>query len=172
MWDALLHRARARTGEYDADDVLEVCNLRLWIQGGVPMPRGAISGKEIRSQDGRFTKGNQSALRHGHARAHKPSQTYNSWAAMWQRCTSPSNNRFRLYGKRGIKVCVRWESFDAFLSDMGRRPKGKTLDRFPDADGNYEPGNCRWATASEQMSTRRKFKHSRRTPRYATRSRK
>lgn len=77
--------------------------------------------------------------------------TYHSWAYMIQRCTNPKKNRYYSHGGRGIQVCKRWrESFLAFLEDMGPRPEGKTLDRWPDKDGNYEPGNCRWATPLEQ----------------------
>ncbi|HIV77292.1 MAG TPA: hypothetical protein H9899_07190 [Candidatus Sphingomonas excrementigallinarum] len=75
---------------------------------------------------------------------------------MIQRCTNPDHEKFRDYGGRGVKVCDRWlVSFDAFLADMGERPAGRTIDR-ENNDGNYEPGNCRWATASEQMLNRRK----------------
>lgn len=70
--------------------------------------------------------------------------TYGSWKAMHSRCRSHP----RYVGR--IKVCARWDSFENFLADMGERPKGTSLDRWPDNHGNYEPGNCRWATPIEQ----------------------
>lgn len=74
---------------------------------------------------------------------------------MIQRCANPNAHAYDRYGGRGIKVCARWlDSFEAFRADMGERPKGRTLDRFPDPDGNYEPGNCRWATWSEQQKNK------------------
>jgi hypothetical protein len=83
---------------------------------------------------------------------------YAVWAQMIQRCTNPNNRKWDHYGGRGITVCDRWRgSFAAFLADMGERPEGRTLDRI-DNDGNYEPGNCRWATVSEQNLNRRKMK--------------
>jgi hypothetical protein len=76
---------------------------------------------------------------------------------MIQRTTNPNNKNFRNYGGRGIVVCERWrKNFVAFLADMGRCPPGKSLSRWPDPSGNYEPGNCRWATPSEQARNRRK----------------
>lgn len=76
--------------------------------------------------------------------------TYRSWYAMKQRCLNPNNKRYSRYGGRGITVCARWiHSYKAFLADMGERPAGKTLDR-KNTDGNYEPGNCKWATSQEQ----------------------
>jgi len=94
--------------------------------------------------------------RHGYARrGMKRNRTYNAWAGMKQRCNDPKHKYYDRYGGRGINVCERWsESFEAFLADMGECPHGKSIDRFPNNDGNYEPGNCRWATAKEQNNNR------------------
>ena len=77
---------------------------------------------------------------------------------MINRCDygGPTQTNFKYYGGRGITVCERWRDFRNFLEDMGERPPGKTLDRHPDPDGNYEPSNCRWATAKEQLLNRRR----------------
>src|SRR5574343_1607894 len=97
-----------------------------------------------RTQMGRVTHG----LTH--------STTYDAWAQMKSRCSNPNTHCFAMYGGRGISVCDRWrDSCEAFMSDMGERPSPlHSLDRV-DTDGNYEPGNCRWATNEMQARNRR-----------------
>lgn len=82
-------------------------------------------------------------------------KTYSTWKSMWQRCTNSLHKSFGNYGARGVTVCAKWADFEAFRADMGERPDGKTLDRYPNKEGNYEPGNCRWATNTQQARNRR-----------------
>lgn len=79
-----------------------------------------------------------------------------SWEQMKQRCNNPKHHAWEYYGGRGITVCASWQdSFETFLHDMGPRPANTSLDRI-DPDGNYEPGNCRWADARTQRHNRSK----------------
>lgn len=93
----------------------------------------------------------KNSIRHG---LHN-SGAYKSWHAMLGRCQNKTNGAFPNYGGRGVVVCERWKSFENFYADMGERPEGKTLDRFPNSNGDYEPGNCRWATKEEQDNNKR-----------------
>jgi hypothetical protein len=96
---------------------------------------------------------------HGLTKGGKRTPEYVSWLNMRQRCTDPKVPCYERYGGRGISVCERWmDSFPAFLEDMGKKPgRGYSIERS-DNDGNYEPGNCVWATPTQQrrnMSTNR-----------------
>lgn len=82
--------------------------------------------------------------------------TYKAWAAMRARCFCVTHGNYARYGGRGVAICARWQSFEAFLADMGPKPPGLSLDRIDGSKG-YEPHNCRWATAKEQANNRRLF---------------
>jgi len=82
------------------------------------------------------------------------SLTYRRWKAMRQRTSISSRDAHHAKHYDGVTCCERWASFEVFLSDMGECPEKHTLDRFPNANGNYEPGNCRWATMAEQNANR------------------
>lgn len=93
--------------------------------------------------------------RHGGARRGHRSPTYSIWLAMHARCKSTNQKKRRYCLDRGITVCERWMVFENFLDDMGPRPNGLTIER-KDNNLGYDPGNCRWATWSEQRRNQRR----------------
>lgn len=123
----------------------------------------AVSGTKLRSGKvrscGCLIKDALSAAKSTHRDTRKEvgaTVEYVAWRSMKQRCYNPKNASYSRYGGRGIAVCDRWlESYEAFLAHVGRRPSPEhSIDRYPDNDGNYEPGNVRWATAEEQGRNR------------------
>lgn len=94
--------------------------------------------------------GFEHATKHGK----RNSRLYVIWQGMIRRCGNKNSDQYVRYGARGISVCDRWKNFENFLADMGEPPEGATIDRINN-DGNYEPGNCRWASTKEQGRNKR-----------------
>lgn len=85
--------------------------------------------------------------RYGDSKCHP---LYRTWGGMHSRCNNSKSTSYKYYGAKGVAVCKRWNDFRNFVEDMGERPEGMTLDRYPDKNGDYEPSNVRWATYKQQ----------------------
>lgn len=115
-----------------------------------------LDGRRLRNPNRRSCGHLWGGVEHGNARTGNHSPEYGIWVGMFQRVRNPRRAHFHNYGGRGIKVCDRWRNFENFLADVGARPSPiHTLDRYPNKNGNYEPGNVRWATPLEQARNTR-----------------
>lgn len=100
-------------------------------------------------------KKNSAQLKHGLSTRSLRIPEHSIWTAMKQRCRNRNCKAYKWYGARGISVDCRWDSFENFIANMGRRPGPEhSIDRINN-DGNYEPGNCRWATRAQQSKNKR-----------------
>jgi len=124
-------------------------------QCGQPTPIAKVTDRcngRVKGQPMRFVWGHTNA-RHRQARSGRKTPEWCAWKRAKQRCTNPNNHKWADYGGRGIKFL--FTSFEQFFAELGPRPEGMTLDR-KNNDGNYEPGNVRWATKEEQNRNRRR----------------
>jgi hypothetical protein len=115
-----------------------------------------VSGNALRTRNtqscGHLVLDYAAQLNRTHGRS--GTRTHRIWKAMWTRCTNPRQRGADCYVNRGIRVCDRWASFEAFLADMGEAPPRYSIDRI-DTNGNYEPDNCRWASYQTQARNSR-----------------
>lgn len=146
------------TGKKGLWDCVCLCGKRRTARAS-ELTRGAVKSCGCLTRDLRRAE-NKAKVTHGEGARGKVTPEYAAWVAMNGRCNQPRHQLFEYYGARGIRVCAAWNpqrggTYEAFLADMGRRPsEDHSIDRR-DTNGNYEPGNCRWATRQEQNSNMR-----------------
>ena len=98
---------------------------------------------------------------HGHYIGGKETSTHAIWRGMLARCRNPRSKSYPLYGAIGVCVAQEWLDVGKFFADMGERPPGLELDRYPDPNGDYKPDNCRWATRSQNQRNKRNTRYFR-----------
>jgi len=124
-------------------------------------------GNEVTAVNGQLTAGrkkscgclskdNPPPVNRTHGRSKEG--VYKVWCQMWRRCDNPNNANYHLYGGKGVRVCERWRSFEAFIEDMGERPDKHTIERR-ESSGDYEPSNCYWATRVVQNNNTSRNRH-------------
>lgn len=142
--------ARSRSEKWRTAVVIAAKKAHTGVKASVKTRR-KMSAKQSKVQN----SPEQLALRTTHGETNKTPE-YNAWHSMKTRCMNPNFIGWNRYGGRGISICRRWlNSFENFLKDVGRRPSSAhSLDRYPDPNGDYKPGNVRWATGKQQRKNR------------------
>lgn len=151
------NECQAKAGHLRSGSIVS-CGCHNKLLRAAYVAKGKAQTAEERSE---ARRGHRGHLVHGHSADGVLSSgytpEYSSWQSMRQRCLNPNRPDYHLWGGRGITICERWSDYRNFYADMGPRPAGKTLER-ENVDGNYEPGNCSWATPKQQRANQRRMK--------------